>query len=402
MAKTNTPPPNNAEELAFAICRRSFLSLWAYRSPKQRPHGDELCDVLVVCDPDVLIFSVKDVSWKDTKRPSIDESRWRRRAIQESCAQIYGAETTIKSSKSVIRFDGEVGLPFPNPAIIHRLAVAFGSRGKVSLPFGDFGKGFVHVLDERSIGILLGELDTTTDFVNYLRDKEEFFRSTTCTQFEGAEEDLLALYLHRGRQFPSGYDALLIGANLWEEIQSKPEYKRKVAEDAASYLWDGLIESFCKGALNNDLEFGSDMTSAERAIRIIARENRFSRRVLAKSFKEFLDSSHEIRARMNQSPSGVMYVYLAMPHGTPRNFRVAELSNRCFVARGLRKNTKTVVGIATEQYEKGKGFSLDLVHLHIPTWTVEAQARMEAMQKELGYFVVPRETLTHEDEYPIP
>jgi hypothetical protein len=242
---------------------------------------------------------------------------------------------------------------------------------------------------------------TITDFVNYLRDKEHFFRSTTRTQFEGAEEDLLALYLHRGKQFPSGYDAILIGDNVWDEIQAKPEYKAKVAEDAASYFWDGLIETFCKGALSNDLEFGSDLTSAERAIRIVARENRFSRRVLAKSFEEFLDSSHEIRARMNQSPSGVTYVFLATPHGTPRNFRVAELSNRCFVARGLRKDTKTVVGIATEQYEKGKGFSLDLVHLHIPTWTAEAQARMEAMQKELGYFVAPRKTLTHEDEYPI-
>jgi hypothetical protein len=400
MTNVKVPQPNTAEEFVFEICQRSFLSLWAYRNPKQQPLGDELCDVLVVCDPHVLIFSVKDIGLKDAPEPVVGAKRWLRKAVEGSCKQIYGAESLIKSSKNVIRYDGSPGLPFPNPATIHRIAVAFGSQGKVSLPFGDFGKGFVHVFDERSTGILFGELNTITDFVNYLRDKERFFLSATNTQFEGAEEDLLALYLHGGREFPAGYDALLIGGNLWKEVQAKPEYKRKLTADARSFVWDRLIDSFCRDALSNNLEFGPDLKGTERAIRTMAREHRFARRILGKSFKVFLDSSHKIAARMTRSPSGVVYVFLAMPHGTPRNYRVADLGNRCFVARGLHRDATTVVGIATEQYEKGKGFSLDLVHLYKPSWTAEDQARVEAMQREFGYFASPLTTVEHEDEYP--
>jgi hypothetical protein len=400
MTSRNVPQPNTAEALVFDICQRSFLSLWAYRNPKQRPLGKELCDVLVVCEPDVLIFSVKDIAVKDAPEPAVAAKRWLRKAVEASCRQIYGAESVIKSSTNVIRSDSSPGLPFPRPATIHRIAIAFGGQGKVGFPFGDFGKGFVHVFDERSTGILLSELNTVVDFVTYLRDKERYFSSPSPTIFDGGEEDLLALYIHGGRKFPSGYDALVIGRNLWNEVQAKREYKRKLAADAPSFIWDNLIELFCRDTLSNNLEFGPDLKGTERAIRTMAREHRFARRILGKSFKEFLDSSHKVAARMMGSPSGVVYVFLAMPHGTPRHYRIADLGNRCFVARGLHQDATTVVGIATERYEKGKGFSLDLVHLYKPSWTAGDQAHMNAMQRELGYFVSPLTAVEHEDEYP--
>jgi hypothetical protein len=90
-----------------------------------------------------------------------------------------------------------------------------------------------------------------------------------------------------------------------------------------------------------------------------------------------------------------------MPHGTDRKYRVAELGNRCFVARGLNKNATTVVGIATEQYEKGRGFSLDLIYLYQPVWTSVHQTNMEKMQRDLGYFVSPQTIKSSEDEYPL-
>lgn len=400
MTNIKIPQPNTAEELVFEICQRSFLSLWAYRNPKQQPLGKELCDVLVVCDPDVVIFSVKDIGFRDVSEPVVGAKRWLRKAAEGSCKQIYGAESVIKSSKNVIRYDDSPGIPFPNPPTIHRIAVAFGSQGKVAIPFGDFGKGFVHVFNDRSTRTLLGELNTITDFVSYMEEKERFFLSAANTQFEGAEEDLLGLYIHRGRQFPTGYDVLLIEGNLWRGVQAKPEYKRKVAADAPSFLWDNLISLFCKDTLNNNLEFGPELAAAERAIRTMAREDRFARRLLGKSFKEFLDSSNKLASRMMRSPSGVVYVFLAMPHGMLRDYRVATLGNRCFVARGLHPDATTIVGVATERYEKCKGFSLDLVHLYKPSWTAEDQAHMEGMQRELGYFVSPRSTVEPEDEYP--
>jgi hypothetical protein len=50
---------NKAELLVYRLCRKSFLSLWSYMNPRRKPSGKELCDVIVVCEPDVLIVSVK-------------------------------------------------------------------------------------------------------------------------------------------------------------------------------------------------------------------------------------------------------------------------------------------------------------------------------------------------------
>src|SRR6516225_1862656 len=128
---------NTAESLVYEICRRSFLSLWSYMNPKKKPHGKELCDVLVVCEPDVIIFSVKQVRLTNSGDPEIDVQRWRRRAVDESCKQIYGAERILKQSTCVIRNDSSVGLDLPKAAEIriHRVAVALGGQRKVGLPF---------------------------------------------------------------------------------------------------------------------------------------------------------------------------------------------------------------------------------------------------------------------------
>lgn len=396
------PHMNEAEKLVYEVCRRSFLSLWSYMNPRQKPFGRELCDVLVVCDPDVIVFSVKHIKLPNSGKPSVDAERWRRRAVDESTTQVYGAERIIRGSQQVVRHDSSAGVAFPaaSDVRIHRIAVALGGGRRVGLPFGDFGKGFVHVLDELSFSILLGELDTVTDFVNYLSKKEQFFKSGGTTVFEGREEDLLALYLHQGRKFPGNCDTMLIREGLWEKLRAKDEYARKQAADQDSYIVDKVIEEFCEGTLGDNLEFSSNPTGSERAIRAIARENRFSRRVLGKSFKEFLDQSSTVRSRKMASPSGVIYVFLATPLSTPRKLRVAELGNRCFVARGLYPDATRVVGLATEQYKKGQGHSLDLYHMYLPQWGSEQQKMMAQLQKEFGYFVSPRVTRDSEDEYP--
>lgn len=395
---------NKAEEFVYRVCRKSFLSLWSYANPRGKEPGKELCDILVVCEPYVIIFSVKDIKVRKSVDISIDWERWYKHAIEESCNQIYGAERWIKSATHVIRKDGTPGLPFPKVRNrrIHRIAVALGGEGKAPIPFGDFGKGFVHVFDEVSFYIVMQELDTISDFIKYLIDKENLYDSGVKTILQGAEEDLLALYLHNGRKFPTNYSAISVDNTLWKSFKNKKEYKAKKIADRDSYVWDRLIEAFCKDILHGNLEFGNSLTEAEIVTRTMAREDRFGRRILGKSFKEFIDLSRQnkVRSRMLPSPSGVLYVFLALPHGEDRKFRIAELGNRCFVARGLNQKCKTVIGIATEQYEPGKGFSLDSCYIYKPTWTDKDQAYLENMQKELGYFSKSVQTRNEEDEYP--
>lgn len=190
---------NESEQLVYDICRKSFLSLWSYANPLGK-NSKELCDTLIVCDPDIIIISVKDVRITDSDDISIDWKRWRKRAIDDSAKQIYGAERWIEGASHVIRSDGTIGIRLPEKQNrrIHRVAIALGNQGKSPIAFGDFGKGFVHVFDKVSLNIVMDELDTIGDFVEYLSAKERLYLSGRRTLFHGGEEDLLALYLHGG------------------------------------------------------------------------------------------------------------------------------------------------------------------------------------------------------------
>ncbi len=392
---------NKAEDLVLQLCTKSFLSLWSYHAPQGKDRGKELCDILVICDPDVIIFSVKEIKAPDTGDEIVDWQRWRRRAIKESVDQIYGAERFINTSLKVITKEGKDGLLFPDKPVrvIHRVAVALGSEGKFPIELGDFGRGFVHVFDEVSLNAIMQELNTITDFVEYLRTKESLIRTGPKPIMAG-EEDLLALYLAKNREFPENTDVLIIDNNFWDEFRASDEYKTKKEADKASYGWNGLIETLCEHIIGGTLEFGNTLSEGEMAIRQMARENRFQRRSLYKAFSEFLLSSTKIHSRMLLSPSGTKYVFLACSTDVLRRHRVAELGARCFVARGLSPDCTTVVGIATEQYVRGQGFSLDICYLHSPNWTPENQAEASRLQEEFGWFVKPEVTHVTEDEYP--
>ena len=59
------------EELISKLCKETFLSFWSFPMPFVKK-GKELCDLLVVCDPDIIIFSVKDITVKESGNLSID------------------------------------------------------------------------------------------------------------------------------------------------------------------------------------------------------------------------------------------------------------------------------------------------------------------------------------------
>lgn len=390
-----------SEELVFKLCRQSFLSLWSYANPLNGA-GKELCDVLVVCDPDVLIFSVKEIQAAASGNIDVDWKRWTRRAIEESAKQIYGAERWLGTASHVITSAGNQGLPLPDPAVrrVHRIAVALGSQGEIPIAAQDFGKGYVHVFEEGSLDILMKELDTITDCTDYLRAKETLLE-TTMVMVPG-EENLLALYLRGGRKFEHKPDQLIVEGDLWEHLAKDEAYQARRRADRDSLWFDEIIERFCRDAIAGTLEPGSTMSDTERLVRVMARESRFNRRILGKSFKEFYDKAakKEIDARMAPSPSGVVYVYLALDRTISRELRSKELSLRCVVARGLHPGSTTVIGLATERYEGKPGLSFDGCYLHLPEWTEERQRAMERIQKDCGYFVRAVRTSNSEDEYP--
>lgn len=397
------PTINKSEKYVYWICEKSFLSLWSYLNPIRRG-GKEVCDILVVSGPHILIFSVKEIKIKPSGDESIDKERWIKRAIKKSCDQIYGAQRRIFSHEDVITRDGKriIELPELPKRKIHRIAIAFGGNRNFPIIDKDFGSGFVHVFDEKSFAILLGELDTITDFIDYLKEKEKFLSSSGVIQLPGGEEDLLAAYLHVGRKFPEKSDLIILEEDLWENFKRKPEYIAKKKADGESYFWDSLIEIFCKDISEEKLEIGGAFSENEMVVRVMAMEDRFGRRILGKSFNEFLKlaEQNKVRSRTINSPSDVTYVFLAMPHGEDRGFRMAELHGRCLVMRSKKEKGDTVIGIATEQPKKGRGSSLDAIYMCIKEWNKDFQEMLDSMPEELNYFKSPKETRIQEDEFP--
>ncbi len=173
----------------------------------------------------------------------------------------------------------------------------------------------------------------------------------------------------------------------------------------AGYIWDDLIKTFHNDLATRGLEFGNSLEKVDAITRIMAIEDRFSRRILGNSFYKFMELTSRdktpVRSRMTASPSGILYVFLARPREVKRTDRIAELLARCFVARGLNPECKIVIGLATERYEEKTGFSVDAFCLEKPDWTEEDQKKFVYLQNELGFFKAPVQSTGSEDEYPV-
>lgn len=396
-------PVTPSEILVTHLARGSFLSLWSESNPLAR-RGKELCDLLVVCDPDVVIVSVKEVALERGADSSVDEERWRRRAIDKSVEQLYGAERQLGRMERVIRSDGSPGLALPPSARrrVHRIAVALGANRALPLTCGDMGQGLRARV--RRVGPRAHHGRARHD--QRLRRLPDCQRGADREEPGGPRhwrrEQLLAVYLHHGRRFPAGADLLVIEPESWEALTTKPEWLRRKEADAESYVWDGLIELVTEGTGVPGSLGAQGLDERETVLRTMAREGRFARRLLAYGFNEFMAraAAVEIRARQVRSPSGVVYVFLAADRAESRDERVRELQFRCLVARGQQPDATTVIGLATERYVAHAGFSLDVIHLSIDNWTPEHERLAVRIKEDLGYFSAPLRQSVRTDEYP--
>ena len=148
------------------------------------------------------------------------------------------------------------------------------------------------------------------------------------------------------------------------------------------------------------------MAESEQALRVLAREDRFSRRVLGRAFKEFLEHSQArmVRSRCLQSLSGVVYVFLTYDSDSNPEKRKYELLGRCVASLSRFPKASTIIGIDINvpgELPRG-GYTSDLVMLHSDDgeWPVEYIEKARLFMDELGYFRDSNETRLHEDEYP--
>ena len=318
--------------------------------------------------------------------------------------QIYGAEGWLATAANVIRIDGSLGLKLPPPEIrkTFRIAVAFGDRGQVIIKSGDFGEGFVHVMTEQSFRQVLTEMDTITDFTEYLIAKEAVIQSKSLIVCEGPESNMLSWYLTHERTFPQGQDFIMFGDTIWAGLQTDATFLRKKAADENSYGWDRLIEALADPTAKPIEGPGPELNELELVLRQMARESRLNRRVLGAEAVDFVVAAQagKLRSRVLSSASGINYIMVYFPPTESPELRRNEIIGRCYVTRHRIGKGNVLVGIGLSRHVPGVGSASDLIYLQFPQWSNEDDAFAREIQERLGYFANVPTRHRHEDEFP--
>lgn len=455
-----------SERYLKVLCDRTFLSLWSYSGVYRDQisggitEGKEVCDLLVVFENHIIIFSDKDCQFPNTDRLALDWNRWFKRAIQKSADQVWGAEGWIKKTQNRLFLDRSCTIPFPidipdlSTAKFHLIVVAhdnssrcqqeLGGSGSLmintsikgdahyvnendNVPFfiGDIdpSRTFVHVLGDTSLDIVLGTLDTISDFVSYLVKKEKFLRSDTLV-FAAGEEELLTYYLTNMNEesehdfiAPPNFDKqttnLVFDEGLWEEFSQSPERQAQVFADKISYAWDGLIESFNKNLMEETQYYTthSDVKSNEILLRFLAREPRFRRRNLAAALCGLIKLAprHMLATRClcSSSPQEPYYVFLLLPkfdwmtYEEYRETRRNILEIYCKTVKLKFPDAQHIVGIATETGFDNGIRSEDVMYIDTTDWNDEDAARVVEISEELGILKSINMFSVHDQEYPL-
>jgi hypothetical protein len=455
-----------SERYLKSLCDKTFLSLWSYpgiyRDQNKTKAGDgkEICDLIVVFENNIIIFSDKDCRFPNSGCLATDWNRWFKRAVYKSAEQAWGAERWIKSFPNRLFLDRSCSQRFPiqipdlSQARFHLIVVAhnyqqrsqdeLGGKGSLMIDssiqssqhyasvnercfaIGDIEptRSFVHVLGDQTLDIVLKTVDTVSDFVNYLERKEALLRSLTHVVAFG-EEDLLAYYLsnvnQEGRHDFAVWDsegntvtpnALFFEEGHWEKFCHSEQRDAQLRADRVSYVWDALIEEHSRHIVSGTHYFrtGSDLGEAETLLRWLAREPRLRRRALSIMYMEFIElaprNQRATRYVMPTEPGQPHYLFMTLPVDAASNYSNYRRMRRELVEisgvnlKAHHPEARHAVGLATEPGIDNGGRSHDAAYIDLAAYSAEEVAEIAAIASGLEMLSNPTLKGFSVDEYP--
>lgn len=416
-----TAGATESEKYLAYLAKRAFLSLWSYSNVytdegrKGHGNGKELCDLLVVFGDDVILFSDKHCEFIPHADINVAWGRWYKRAIEKSAKQLAGAEAWLTRFPDRLFLDPSCNarLPIRLPDVsrrrIHLIAVTRGSAEFAASYWGGGSSGsyildtslvlsdhrqspfrvgwvlpnrrFVHVFDETSLDIVLRELDTASDFVTYLLKKQERFETPGTDFLVLGEEELVAYYLlgfdpkSQAHHFPEAPpDSLVVvGEGYWAKLLASKAYQAWKRENEISYLWDELIEYQNRhiiGGSASILYQDESIELYERAMRMMAQENRVSRRLLGESIYRARNVNKEDKRYTRTIVGGPekdrAYIIMSLPqprdcdYDQYREHRQDQLLGYSYGCKLKFKHVREIVGLAFEP-NKASTISVDFL-----------------------------------------
>jgi len=384
-----------AEQLVQELAERSFLTDWCYPNPRL-PDGKELCDLLVVFDTTAIIWQIKDLE--------VDkEGAFKASDLEKNLRQLSGARRQLFDLKTKVELSnprrGAETLDAAKIKDFHLISVILGPSDRVAshpMRFLEEIKGHLaHIFVLNFTELVLKELDTVSDFCEYLRALESIAPDARMV-LDGGEEELLAHYLAKGRtfQFLDPTKVNFVHEGAWDVLKKSEGYLQWKQENEVSYFWDQLIDMAHEGS--------QEEPRYERVARELARSNRLDRRLLAKTFIEGHEKAHQERRnnvyRRVFDFEGLTYCFVYMHNPVKREVRKNVLGHTCFVARGKFPSNSKVIGAATEM-KLDLGHTFDFCLLQKDDWTVDDQRRVKEIQDKFGILVDPKITAFDEEEY---
>lgn len=432
--------------------------MWSHRSPyfdtRDNPNaaqGEELCDLLAVFENDVFLFEDKNIAWPQHDDPTVSWKRWYRRAIYKPAGQLAKAERRLRRHPSRVFADRACKSPLPvqlpevRLARYHRIVVAHGAagacrrhfgggsgalmlnthRGAAGLPFtvGRVGPkdGYVHVLDEATLELVLSTLDTIPEFRDYLLAKERLLEEGKDFSAPG-EEDLLAIYLRspdsvqpnrNGFGNTGGVNLIVVPEGEWDEFSRSPEKAAKDQANEHSYAWDELIDRFAKHSMGRTQYFStsSGPQQTERTLRLLNAEPRTVRRALIAQCLERIgsmgDRPYRVWTARRPESTGTCYTFLAVRRGEGEEYaeyrerRLYMLTMCTAIVRLQQPGAQAYVGIGQGPIDGGDN-SEDVLLIDESAWTVELEAAARRFQEEFGVLRDIHEARFTAHEYPLP
>lgn len=385
----------NAEELVQFFANRSFFVDWCYPNPKLN-NGKELCDLLIVFGETVIIWQIKDLKKQADGKYSSGK-------VEKNLRQLLGAKRTLFDLKEKIILENpRRGKEEFDPTDIKNIYLisALVGEGEDYFSFVESIKNSqIHIFDKSFVEIILNELDTISDFTEYLHQKEKFIQSNPeLIRLYGGEEELLAYYLNNQRNFDKLTDKsfITIQEGCWEQFTKNPQFLNKKREDAKSYFWDFLIDQAYLGKEQ----------SYERIIREMAISNRFNRRMLSERFLEGREKSQSLLKTHNffkrTSPQdGITYCFVYSKTGD-RKKRLNLLLELCLATRSHYKQNKKVLGIATEMgVNRKNSFDFCLLNFEDSNWSEKEEQVAKQVIEKYNLFKDYQEYRIDEEEYPL-
>ena len=405
--------------------------------------------VLVVFEDNVLLFSDKHCSFRGDKPSDVAWRRWYTAAVLDSAGQLYGAERWLTNFPDRVFVDRacnhKLPISFPSIPTFHRILTCRGAsqisrniwggtgslfatnaplRRCIDEPFrlGAFDERgrMYHVFEEVALDAVLRSLDTVSDFCEYLRKREAFFRRDAEIVAAG-EDELLGFYLWGHREGVRGHDFIVdhpathivIDESFWADWQRSAQRRAKEKADQVSYAWDRLIEKFSHhmraGTLERLVTPVGDVSELERSVRWMAREPRFMRRMLAHALIEVMENTSPGQLRRRLVPpvdqGDPYWVFLVLPrkatvgYAEYREFRQRFLIAHCLVVKYLYPDAQDILALAVEP--PNAEMSEDIVYFDAREWNDDLNERARRLHEEGRIFETRQQTTSTAWEYPI-